>query len=317
MSFRKPIIVDTDAGVDDAVAFLLLLNDPAVEVKAITTVSGNVSVDKVTRNIGLLLAELELDIPIYSGSALPLWGQPLRSEDIMGEDGFGGTASQFSRLPRLAENEAAASALVRLAKDYQDLPGFTLVALGPLTNIALAVRMDPGFAAHVPYLVVMGGAVHAQGNTSAAAEFNTFSDPEAAQIVFSAGFADVALISWETSLKNPLPWEDYERLASLSSPKAQLFAAITHSLSQMMKDQFHMSGFILPDLLAAAAAVDASLATHIRPGFIDVDTAYGVGRGLTAVRWQFDHGTSANVRVFEDVNATAIFERLTIALGRK
>ena len=67
MSFRKPIIVDTDAGVDDAVAFLLLLNDPAVEVKAITTVSGNVSVDKVTRNIGLLLAELELDIPIYSG----------------------------------------------------------------------------------------------------------------------------------------------------------------------------------------------------------------------------------------------------------
>ncbi len=315
MSFRKPIIVDTDAGVDDAVALLLLLHDPLVEVKAITTVSGNVSVEKVTRNVGLLLAAGQLNVPIYAGAALPFWGQPMRSEDIMGEDGLGGAAATFSMPARQAESEPAAVALVRLAKEYQNLPDFTLLAIGPLTNLGLAVRLDPGFAKRVPHLVIMGGAVHARGNTSAAAEFNTFADPESARIIFSAGFPDIALLPWETSLENPLPWDRYNQLASLSTPIAQLFATITRSLSIMMKDQFGMPGYVLPDLLAAAVALDENLVTHVHPGFVDVDIAHGIGRGLTAVRWHSAQDPSANVRILEGVDSNGIFERLTAVLG--
>ncbi len=315
MSFRRPVIIDTDAGVDDAVALMVLLNTSSMDVKAITTVTGNVSVDKVTRNVGLLLAFMDRNIPLYAGAALPLWGQPMNSEDIMAADGLGGASTQFAHPARQPEPGSAAAALVRLANEYEHQPEFTLIALGPLTNLALAVRLDPGFAARVAHLVVMGGAVHGQGNTSAAAEFNIYADPEAAQIVFSAGFKDVALLPWETSLKTPLLWDDYARLASLPTPNARLFAAITQSLSVLLREQLHTPGYILPDLHAAAAALDAGIIIQERPGILAVDTAFGSGRGLTSVRWQFDQGSSANVRVLEEIDSNKILEYLTVALN--
>jgi purine nucleosidase len=238
----------------------------------------------------------------------------MNSEDIMASDGLGGASTEFTQTARSAESEPAAAALVRLAKENELQQDFTLIALGPLTNLALAVRLDPGFAARVSHLFVMGGAVHGQGNTSAAAEFNIYADPEAAQIVFSAGFKDIALLPWETCLKNPLLWEDYSRLVALPTPKAQMFGTITRSLAALMKDQFHTPGYYLPDLHAAAAAVDASIITQEKPGILEVDTASGSGRGLTSVRWQFDQGSSANVRVLEDIDIDKILKHLTAAL---
>ena len=137
MTSKNPVILDTDAGVDDAVAIMYLLNDPALDVKAICTVSGNVSVDKVNRNVGVLLGMDNRQIPVYSGAALPMWGALSHSEDIMAEDGLGGFSLQYHGRIQPLEAENAASALVRLSKQYASDPGFTIVAIGPLTNLAL------------------------------------------------------------------------------------------------------------------------------------------------------------------------------------
>jgi purine nucleosidase len=310
-----PMIVDTDAGVDDAVALMLLLRDATVDLKAVTTVSGNVPVHKVTRNIGLLVSYFERDIPIYGGSALPLWGPSMDSEDLMGEDGLGGASAHFERLASTPKAESAAAALVRLTRDKAPTADSTLLAIGPLTNLALAVRLDPGFAARVPHLVVMGGAVHGIGNMTAAAEFNILADPEAARIVFSAGFPRVTVFPWETCIKTSVPWKEYERLTELKTADGRLFTSITRSMAILQKDQFHSPGFLVPDLYAAALAVSDDYVTLARPGFLEVDDAFGSGRGLTSVRWNLDQGSSANVRVVEEFDLEKLLQALTKALG--
>ena len=316
MTERIPVILDTDAGVDDAAAIMYLLNDPAVDVKAITTVSGNVSVDKVNRNVGILLGQDNLDIPIYPGAALPLWGALSHSEDIMSADGLGGFSLGYNGNIRPLEAENAAAALVRLSKQYAGHPGFTIIAIGPLTNIALAVLLDAGFAGRVAHLVIMGGAVEARGNISAAAEFNIYVDPEAAAAVFAAGFADIKVIPWETCLKAPVPWQVYDRFAALPGPRGQAFGAITRGLAVMQREQFYTQGYILPDLLAVAVAGGDEVIGSARQVFMEVDTGHSAGRALTAVRWPPLQGHTPNASVIEDVNLELILQRMEAALNR-
>jgi purine nucleosidase len=190
----------------------------------------------------------------------------------------------------------------------------TFVALGPLTNLALAIRLDPQLPELITRLVVMGGAVHGQGNSTPVAEFNFFADPESAAIVFGAGFAETWLLPWETSLRYTLPWDEYGRFCQLGTPHADLFRSITAFLAERGRQQVGLPGLPLPDLLAMAVAIHPAAATRVEQVYLQVDARPGPGYGQAIVDWFGLMGKRANVRIVEEVDHDFVFSFLKTAL---
>lgn len=275
-------IIDTDMGIDDAVALLMALAYPQARIQAITTVAGNVGLAQATHNAGVVLDVAAAPaIPIYAGCARPLLQHcPEDATSIHGPDGLGGAARPTARRP---EAEHAALALVRLARQR---PGeLSLVTLGPLTNVALAIRLDPHFPAYLNRLVIMGGAVNARGNTTPPAEFNISIDPEAAKIVFGAA-GQVAggtwLVSWETSVAYGVPSAVWKDLICGRGPVNRFVRQMSGFLGKVI-DTFNWPAYIWPDPLAAAVALEPGLVTGQEHRFVDVETGWGLARGQTIV----------------------------------
>ena len=289
------MVIDTDAGVDDAIALMMALAHKGTEVVGITTTHGNVDVAQVTANVGVILDQMGKDVPIFRGSERPLIAEPLASAHIHGEDGLGGIRETLPPTQRRPEAEHAALALARLAREHAGK--LTVLALGPLTNLALAVRMAPDFAQNVGRLVVMGGAIEARGNASSAAEYNIFADPEAAAIVFEAGFQDFWLLSWETTLKHMVLWERYNRLVNMGTPRAAFFADLTRMLKHLLRDQMGLPGYVIPDPLAAAVALEPASVRESAFVPVGVETLGKYGRGLTDVDWRPQAEMPPNVHV--------------------
>ena len=302
------LIIDTDAGVDDAVAIMMALAHPKNEVIAITTVNGNVDVEKVTRNVALTLDAFKSDVPIYKGCRQPLLNAWMHSDGIHGVDGLGGVSDLKSTSKRRTEHEHAVLALMRLARQHSRQ--FTLLTLGPLTNIALAVRMDPTFIESVSRLVMMGGAVEARGNASPVSEFNIFADPEAASIVLDAGFEDLWMISWETTLKHPLPWIYYEEITSFDTPRAEFFGEISALTAGLLKDRYQFPGFLLPDPLAAAVALEPGIVAEAVHLPVSVEISGQLGRGLTGVDWFQQFGQPPSAHVVQRIDRERLWELL-------
>ncbi len=305
---REPLIVDTDAGVDDALALMLALAHPGARVTAVTTVGGNVPLERVIPNVFEVLHAMGAEgVPVFPGSAGPLLpGEREHATGFHGADGLGDYAPRRARVR--PEAEPAAQALVRLARRQ---PGeLTLVALGPLTNLALALRLEPELPRLLRRLVVMGGAHAAHGNTPHwAAEFNFYYDPEAAQIVVQA-FEELTLVTWETTLAHPLGWDEHEALASLGTPRARFYDAITRRTRAFLEGR-GAPGLLVPDPLAMAAALEPGLVTAEARHRGWVETCGTHTRGQLVL----DHGRSGeppNVRVVTAMNAAgvrALFER--------
>lgn len=300
------LIIDTDAGVDDAVAIMMALAHSKNEVIAITTVNGNVDVEKVTRNVALTLDVFAADVPIYKGCQLPLLNPQARSDGIHGVDGLGGVSDTRSPSMRKIENEHAVLALIRFAKQYSRQ--FTLLTLGPLTNIALAVRIDPEFVQGVSRLVMMGGAVEARGNASQVSEFNIYTDPEAAAIVFDAGFEELWMVSWEATLNHPLPWSEYHGIVNHDNNRANFFKQISARTAGLLKDHYHFPGFLIPDPLAAAVALETGIVTGSALLPVSVEIAGKLGRGLTGVDWFQQFGKPPSVHVIQGIDMLRIIK---------
>jgi purine nucleosidase len=213
------IVIDTDPGVDDAHAILMACAHPETKVAALTTVAGNVSLEKATLNALKILDIVGMDIPVYPGCEDALVNPTPRRAISHGVDGLGD--SGYPPPKRQAASEHAVQALIRLANEN---PGeLTLAAIGPLTNLALATRLDPSLPQKYKRLVVMGGAIHARGNSwERAAEFNFYCDPEAAAIVFQK-WPEITLLPWETTLAHALPLSQVEELSGGKSRKAEFF----------------------------------------------------------------------------------------------
>ena len=171
------IIIDCDPGHDDAVAILLAVR--LANVLSITTVAGNTSLANTTRNALSLVELMGADIPVHSGEATALDGETRHAEHVHGETGFGGTA-----LPEPAASVASDDAVGHLIEQSKLTPDLTLIAVGPLTNVAKAMQQDPDFAKRLHALALMGGSTDA-GNVTSTAEFNIWADPEAARVVFA------------------------------------------------------------------------------------------------------------------------------------
>ena len=181
----RKIIIDTDPGIDDAMAIFLAFNAPTLDVLALTTTFGNVSVDLATKNALTLVEVAGVDVPVSRGVALPLVRKPLAAPDFVhGKDGFGNINYSAPKGQAIASN--AAQTIVDLVHQYPN--EITIVALGPLGNLATALALDPSIAGLVHEVILMGGADTESGNVTPVAEANIINDPHAADIVFQANW---------------------------------------------------------------------------------------------------------------------------------
>ncbi|KAK2399971.1 putative uridine nucleosidase 2 [Trifolium repens] len=273
----KKIIIDTDPGIDDAMAIFLALRSPEVEVIGLTTIYGNVYTTLATRNaLHLLEVAGRTDIPVAEGSHVTLTkGTKLRIADFVhGADGLGN--QNFPPPNGKPIEESAADFLVNQAKAN---PGkITVVALGPLTNIALAIQMDPDFAKNIGQIVLLGGSFAVNGNVNPAAEANIFGDPDAADVVFTSG-ADVLVVGTNVTHQVVLSGSDREKLASSKGKFAQYLTGILEVYFSYHWDAYNINGVYLHDPTTLLAAVDPSLVTCTE-GAVRVQTS-GITRGLT------------------------------------
>ncbi len=187
---KKAVIIDTDPGDDDAASILWAIASGKFDIKALTISNGNVGVDKCVINaLRVLEVARRTDIPVYAGAYRPLVKEPIEAEWIHGADGLGDTDIP---LPTTKKAKGYAPAeMARIAKESEE--PVTILALGPLTNVALAVLLDKEFASHVAQVIFMGGAVKVSGNESPRASFNAAVDPEAAHVVFNSGIPVVQI----------------------------------------------------------------------------------------------------------------------------
>jgi purine nucleosidase len=304
------LIIDTDTGIDDALALLMVLAHRQTRIEAITTVMGNISLAQATHNAGVVLDTAQAPaIPIYSGCARPLMRQqPLHATDIHGADGLGGaSAPETGRTP---QPEHAALAMVRLARQY---PGqLTLLTLGPLTNVALAIRLDAGFLGRLERLVIMGGAVEAHGNSTPPAEFNFWIDPEAAAVVFTAcRQANIlaAVISWEATLSHGLPMSIWQKLIVGDTPSARFLQQMTRFIDQ----RWPFSNVLWPDPLAAAVALEPEIVLNQAAQWLAVETGQNLARGQSIVDYRTRSESVPNAHVVRQVNLMRFQELLQAA----
>ena len=271
----KPVLIDCDPGSDDVLAILAALNSPALDVGGLTTVGGNATIDDTTRNA---LAILEIagraDVPVWKGAGRPLVGEFRFGYDYHGEAGVG------IRLESPTIHEQPEPAVDAIARAVLERPGeLTLIALGPLTNVALALQQEPRLAEEVAEIIVMGGAVEAPGNITEHAEFNTYNDPAAAGVVFDSG-AQVTLVGLDVTeqvavSREEKPWIEGE------SASASLARRLLAAWFALHPDR---GPYGLHDPLAVAAAIDATLLS-CRQGKVAVETRPGDRLGKTTASY--------------------------------
>ncbi len=274
----EPYLLDCDTGIDDALALLHLLADPAADLIAVTNATGNVSAAQAARNtLGLLHLAGRDDIPVSEGAPDPL----ARSFDggatqVHGADGVGGVA-----LPdpgRGVSGEEAANTIVRLAREHQGR--LRLVATAPLTNLALALRREPRLPELVASLTVMGGAAQVPGNLTPAAEANIYNDPEAAAEVLAAGF-HLLLVPLDVTMEHVLEEPDRQRLLEAGHPVLRAAGEMLAGYFDFYRAVFGRPCSALHDPLAAALATGSVRATLAPAVPVVVDTTDGPGRGAT------------------------------------
>jgi purine nucleosidase len=297
------LIIDTDPGIDDGVALVMALRQPEVIVEAITVVQGNAGLAHTVRNARLVTEACGVDVPVFAGAHHPIARPaPRRPPWINGKDGFGDIGLRPHR--RRADPGFAADRIVEAAMRS---PGeITLVTLGPLTNIALALAREPRLPKAIRGLVMMGGTVRAEGNLTPVAEFNVYADPEAAKTVFAAGF-DLTMAGIELSRGAArLTEEDVAAIAALDTPAARLAGALLgHSLRIAARRPSLPGehGVACSDAVAMAIALDPSIMTEHTTAHVDVETSGALTTGMTVVDRLGLSGHPANTRVAYAIDA--------------
>jgi purine nucleosidase len=275
---KRPFLIDTDTASDDAVALIMALRSPRIDVLAITTVAGNVDVHQATRN-AIYTAELcDSNVPVYPGAAQPLKRAHVSAAWFHGRDGLGDHGYPPPR--RAPQNQSAADAIIETMESH---PGLEMVTLGPLTNVAAALQKKPGIAAKVSRCVVMGGAPSCEGNVTPAAEYNIWCDPEAARIVFRSGLP-IEMVGWHLCRGEAvLNSSDIAQVLSFGTPVAKFAIECNSRAQQAFLEQSGEHGISLPDPVAMAIALDPSIVTSQSEHFMDIETQSELTRGMTVV----------------------------------
>jgi purine nucleosidase len=278
---RIPLLIDTDPGVDDALALLMAFADTRHDVVGLTIAAGNVGLAHTVAN-ALKLCEVvgRNDVPVFPGCAEPLLHAAEDASYVHGRDGFGDTG--YAPAARAAEGEHAALAILRLSHEHAGK--LLLVALGPLTNVALALKLDPTLPQRIARCVVMGGAVTGHGNVTPSAEFNAWFDPEAADIVFSA-FPRIELADWEAVVRHGLDQAQAAGwMRDAGTPRAAFYEAISRHTREWSQDR-RGDHWHCADALAMALALAPEGAAPLLERPLAMELAHGLCRGATIVDW--------------------------------
>jgi purine nucleosidase len=275
---RRKFLIDTDTASDDAVALIMALRSPDVEVVGITTVAGNVEVRQSSRN-ALYTAELcGSKAPVFTGATKPLRRERQSADWFHGKDGLGDHG--YPAPQREPEKMPGWEAIVQLVEAH---PGLVLVTLGPLTNVALALERKPEIAAKVGRCVVMGGAPCCEGNVTPAAEYNIWCDPEAARIVARSGLR-VEMVGWHLCRGEAvLNLADIEKVMALGTPVATFAIECNSRAQEAYFVQTGEHGIALPDPVAMTVALEPEVVTSASEYSWDVETESELTRGMTVV----------------------------------
>jgi purine nucleosidase len=294
----KRILFDTDPGIDDACAILLALASPELSVEGLSVVHGNCSVEQAAVNA---LSVLELanagHIPVAKGCDLPLVQHSLLAPETHGVTGLG-----YAELPAPRARPIGSHAIDFLIDRILSAPGeITLVAIGPLTNVALAIRQQPRVVEALREIIIMGGAIRHEGNTTALAEFNTYVDPHAAHIVYHAGIP-TTLVPLDVTYECILTPGDVRRLQATDSPITKFIVEATRFYMEFHDEFQKIEGCVINDPLALALTFAPDLCTY-RELPVDVDLSGGICMGKTAADF-YNYGKKpANMRVALGVRA--------------
>ncbi len=306
---KTRLLIDTDPGVDDALAILMALRHPAAEVVALTIAAGNVGLKHTVANALKLCDIAGVDVPVFAGCATPLVHEADDAAYVHGLDGFGDTG--YTASTRKAHDEHAALAMLRLSHEYAGQ--LTFVMLGPLTNLALALRLDPALPQRVPRLVIMGGAVTGRGNTRIPVEFNIGFDPEAAHIVF-ASWPDFELVDWEATVRHGLAHVAFDEWVTRADAIGRFYDGISRKTRDWSEgrrgEEWHSA-----DGLAMAVVLepDGVREWQARPASVEMAGVHT--RGATIVDWDRRSGLPDNARIALSYDRARFEQLVRNALG--
>ncbi|XP_048388083.1 nucleoside hydrolase-like [Stegostoma tigrinum] len=285
MTTKKLLLLDVDCGLDDAQAIMMALAAPNVQLLGITCCHGNTTLDNVCRNVLRVLRVCQrTEIPVFRGACSSLLGERLNASTYHGKDGLGDVPD--SNAPGLdqLQTEHAVNAMIRMVTEHAGQ--VSLIAVGPLTNVALAIKMDPTFSTKLKHLYIMGGNMEGIGNTTICGEFNFASDPEAASIVLNQFVCPIYIATWEYCLHHSLPWEFFDDWINQGTEKAHFMKKITEhvgkyaKVKQGDKEVHTQTAFVSCDSFAVAAAIDESVVTEYMQCNVNVELQGVLTRGM-------------------------------------
>ncbi|WP_299282005.1 nucleoside hydrolase [uncultured Tateyamaria sp.] len=312
MAPRK-IIIDTDPGQDDAVAILLALASPEdLEVLGLTAVAGNVPLDLTSKN-ARIICELagKVDVPIYEGCDRPLGRDLVTAEHVHGKTGLDGPDLPD---PTMALKDGHAVDYIIDTIREQPSGTVTLCPLGPLTNIATALRKAPDIAERIQQIVLMGGAYFEVGNITPTAEFNIYVDPEAADIVFKSGI-DIVVLPLDVTHKALVTKPRNDAFRALNTPVGIAVAQMTDFFERFDKEKYGSAGAPLHDPCVTAYLIQPDLFTG-RYVNVEIETSSELTRGMTVADWWGVTDRPKNATFIGDLDADGFFALLTDRLAR-
>lgn len=315
MAEKKRVIIDTDTAGDDTISILTALH--YFQVEAIMVTGGNVQFDQQVENAlyTVQVAGKNEEVPVFKGYEHPIMGlgenQHRTVEDVHGKDGMGD--SFFEKAIQSPSEGHAVDYLIETVHKY---PGeIHILAIAPLTNIAMAIKKDPTIISKIPHLYIMGGTNNALGNITPSAEYNFYVDPEAAKIVLHSGIP-MTMVGWEMctqfSIMNDQDHEDIEALATKGS---QFFKDVNKVVMKFNKSVHKLNGTTHPDTLLAAVAANEHIMTKSNLYHVDVETVGELTRGYSLVDVNNRLERPKNVRVCEAIDREAFKEMVLEVLG--
>ena len=305
-----PVIIDCDPGHDDAIALVLALASPELDVKAVTSSAGNQTPDKTLRNVLRMLTLLKRpDIPVAGGALKPLMRELIIADNVHGESGLDGPA-----LPEPGFAAQSCTAVELMANILRDsVEPVTIVATGPQTNVALLLNSHPELHAKIERIVIMGGAM-VLGNWQPAVEFNIYVDPEAAEIVFQSGLP-VVMAGLDVTHKAQIHVEDIERFRRIGNPISTIVAELLDFFLEYHKDE--KWGFVcapLHDPCTIAWLLKPEMFTTVER-WVGVETQGKYTQGMTVVDFYNLTGKQPNATVMLDVDRQAFVDLLAERLA--
>tara|TARA_B100001121_G_scaffold305978_1_gene324639 strand:- start:597 stop:1589 length:993 start_codon:yes stop_codon:yes gene_type:complete len=324
---QKKFIIDADTGSDDAVAILMALRDPRVEVLGVTVVSGNVPLKQGIINTLSTVELCDVDVKVFAGADKPLIREyseiytldefqkhvrtlspdSVTAQCVHGVDGMGDIGVE-PKNKKYEDKDAVDYLIDSFNNDPNEI---TLVTLGPLTNIAKAIEKDSSIVEKIEHCYVMGGTSDGSGNVSAAAEYNIWVDPEAAQIVFNSGLA-ITMVGWDNSYKYAmLKDKEINDLKSLKTKYADFCVDIQKILIELTYASYGFYGFDLPDPITMAIALDNNIIVESQQLHVVIDTRDGITRGQTIVDYFNAENGIQNVRVVTKADNEGFLNLLT------